>query len=37
MNQTFSEASLDANWDTGGTPDTWDRTDRGLGGSPRDA
>ncbi len=27
MSQTFSEAPLDANWDTGGTPDTWDRTD----------
>jgi subtilisin family serine protease len=27
MNQMFNEPPLDANWDTGGTPDTWDRTD----------
>ncbi len=26
MNQEFSEAPLDADWATGGTPDTWDRT-----------
>ncbi len=27
MNQEFSEAPLDADWETGGTPDTWGRTD----------
>jgi hypothetical protein len=27
MDQTFSEAPLDPDWETGGTPNSWNRTD----------